>query len=76
VILLDPAPAGTIQVPIGVPGPDQVAGFAQSNSYVIALLIVTIVVAMLLRWLWNSMAVRIVGAAVIGGWLVYLVTKG
>jgi hypothetical protein len=70
-----PGPGSTFTVP-GGPTEQQATDTAVNYGWMIALLILTAVVLALGRFLWGSMAVRILLAAVGGGWLVYLVTKG
>jgi hypothetical protein len=47
-----------------------------ANGKLIGAVIVTIAVGSLLAWLFRSWAVRIIGALVAGGAVVYLTTKG
>ena len=70
-----PGPGSTFTVP-GGPTEQQATDTAVNYGWVIALVILTAGAIVLARFLWGSMAVRVLLAAVGGGWLVYLVTKG
>lgn len=75
-IRLEPAPGGTLQVPVGVPDPDTITGVALDYAQVVALIIVVLVVGTFLMWLWRSNAVRMVLAIAAGGFIVYVALSG
>lgn len=70
-----PKPGGTFTVP-GGPSEQDATQAAVDNGWLLALVVLTVATVVFLRFLWRSPAVRILLAAVGGGWLVYLVTKG
>jgi multidrug efflux pump subunit AcrB len=63
-------------VNVPIPGEQDAVDTAVQNGGILALVIVVVCVGLFAGWLWRSMAVRVAGALVLGGTLVYLVTKG
>jgi hypothetical protein len=59
------------------PREEQATSWAIANGKLIAAIILVVLVVGFVRWLWGQMAMRIVGAAIISGWIVYqVVTAG
>ena len=74
---LEQSPGITVPgVNVPVPGERDAVDGAVANGGWIALAVLTVAVVFFIRWLWGSMAVRVVGALILGGTVVYLTTKG
>jgi hypothetical protein len=57
------------------PQEEQATSWAIANGKLIAAIILTVLVVGVVRWLWGNVGIRIVGAAIIGGFLVYVVVN-